>query len=93
MKSSSRLRKLLLLASTPLALSFATQVSAQEADSLFDAIANGDAYLDTRFRVETVTDDSKAFNGTATTLRSKLSYKTESFKNFSGTVSRQTKLD
>ena len=86
MKTPTPLTKLLLLASTPLALAIATPTVAQEADSIFAAISNGNAYLDERFRVETVSDDAKAFNGTATTLRSKLGYKTGTYKGLSAVI-------
>ncbi len=77
---------LFLVAST--ALTYATTVgaSAQETETIIDAISSGTAYLDERFRVEHVTDDSKLFNGTAATLRSKLGYKTAAYKGFSGTI-------
>ncbi len=85
MKTLTPLQKLILFSALP--VSFYTTTSyAQDAENLFDALSNGDAYLDERFRVEHVSDDGFVNNGTASTLRSKLGYKTGSFKGFSGTL-------
>ena len=85
MKTLSSLQKLILFSALPISFCASTAI-AQDADNLFDAISNGDAYLDERFRVEHVSDDAFAETGTASTLRSKLGYKTKAFKGFSGTL-------
>lgn len=82
----SALAKILLLTSTSMVFATSFSANAQEADSLAEAITGGTAYLDERFRVETVSEDAKAFNGTATILRSKLGYKTGIYKGFSGVL-------
>lgn len=86
MNTLTPLTKLLLLATTPLALSVATTTYAQEADSLADAITNGDAYIDARYRLESVSQDNLTENGLANTLRTKLGYKTGVWKGLSGVL-------
>jgi Alginate export len=78
--------KLLLMASTSLALSASFAANAQEADSLADAITNGDAYIDARYRLESVSQDNLTENGLANTLRTKLGYKTGVWKGISGVL-------
>tara|TARA_R110002096_G_scaffold436105_1_gene668092 strand:- start:110698 stop:111945 length:1248 start_codon:yes stop_codon:yes gene_type:complete len=78
--------KLFLMASTSLALSASFAANAQEADSLADAITNGDAYIDARYRLESVSQDNLTENGLANTLRTKLGYKTGVWKGISGVL-------
>lgn len=82
----STLAKIILMTTTSLVFTPSFSANAQEADSFAAALTGGEAYLDERFRVETVSDDAKEFNGTATILRSKLGYKTGVFKGFSGVL-------
>ena len=65
MKSPTALAKVILMASTSLAMSASFSANAQEAETLADAIVNGDAYIDARYRLESVSQD----NLTALTLR------------------------
>ncbi len=58
-------------------------VSAQEAESLKDAIAKGDASLGLRYRYELVDDHKFEKDAHASTLRTTLSYRTLPYKGFS----------
>lgn len=78
--------KVLLMASTSLAFSASFAANAQEADSLADAITNGDAYIDARYRLESVSQENLTENGLANTLRTKLGYKTGVWKGLSGVL-------
>ncbi len=80
------LLKILLMASTSVIFTSSFSANAEEADSLVDALTGGKAYLDERLRLETVNEDAKALNGTATTLRTKFGYKTGVFKGLSGVI-------
>jgi hypothetical protein len=93
MKTPNTLAKLFLMASTSLVFTNSFVANAQEADSLIDAIAGGKAYLDERFRVETVSEDAKALNATTATLRTKLGYKTGTFKGLSGVIEFEHSTD
>jgi len=53
------------------------------ADDLADAIMGGDAYVNFRYRLENVDDSAFAKEATASTLRTRLGYKTKSFHDFS----------
>jgi len=86
MKNLTPLAKLVLMASTSLAFSASFGANAQEADSLADAITNGDAYIDARLRAESVSQDNLSENGFATTLRTKLGYKTGVWNGLSGVL-------
>ena len=93
MKTPNTLAKLFLMASTSLVFTNSFAANAQEADSLIAAIAGGTAYLDERFRVETVSEDAKAFSASAATLRTKLGYKTGTFKGLSGVIEFEHSTD
>ena len=86
MKTLTPIAKTFLMATTTLALSASFSANAQDADSLADAIINGDAYVDARLRMESVSQDNLAENGLATTLRTKLGYKTGVWKGLSGVL-------
>lgn len=58
--------------------------SAEEVDSLSEIFEKGDADIDFRYRLETVDQDGFNKNATASTLLTKLKYKTASFNGFSG---------
>lgn len=64
----------------------ATMVTAKEVSSLSEAFAEGDASLFLRYRLELVDQNGFDRNATASTLLSKLSYKTATFKGFSGHI-------
>ncbi|MBV1933804.1 MAG: hypothetical protein KUG59_03880, partial [Parvibaculaceae bacterium] len=55
-------------------------------DDLAKALTEGDISLDVRYRYETVEQDGFANDATASTLRTKLGYKTGSFYGFAGLV-------
>jgi len=61
-----------------------TAAWAEEAANFGDAIANGDASIALRYRIENVDQDGIDKNATASTLRTLVSYKTEAYKGFSG---------
>jgi len=69
-----------------LALGVPAAVSAEEASGLSDLFAKGDAGIDFRYRLETVDQDGFSKNATASTLLSKLWYKTANLKGFSGYI-------
>lgn len=58
----------------------------EESTNLIEALSSGDAYIDLRFRYELVDDAAFVNNGNASTLRTKLGYKTAPFKGLSGTI-------
>lgn len=66
------------------ALMAPTAVSAEEAESFADFWKKGDAGLDFRYRLETVDQDGFDKNATASTLLTKLWYKTANVNGFSG---------
>lgn len=70
-----------LLASSALSPAFAGEV-----DNLGDAIAGGDVDLDFRYRLELVDQTGIAKNATASTMRTRLGYTTQSYKGLSGFV-------
>ena len=86
MKSPTPIAKLILMASTSLAFSASFAANAQEADSLADAISGGDAYIDARYRLESVSQENLTENALANTLRTKLGYKTGIWKGLSGVI-------
>jgi hypothetical protein len=65
------------------ALVTAAAVSAQEAESLKDALATGDASVDFRYRYELVDDGNFEKDAHASTLRTALGYRTLPYKGFS----------
>ncbi|WP_017932522.1 alginate export family protein [Robiginitomaculum antarcticum] len=60
--------------------------AADNADTPADAITNGKATIDTRYRLETVDQDGFAEGATAQTIRTKLKYTTGNFKGFSAVL-------
>jgi len=60
--------------------------AADSADTLADAITNGEATLNMRYRLETVDQDGFTEDATAQTLRTKLKYTTADFKGFSAVL-------
>lgn len=66
------------------ALMAPTAVSAEEATNLAEVFSKGDAGLDFRYRLENVDQDGFTKNATASTLLTKLYYKTASLNGFSG---------
>ena len=65
------------------ALLTAAFVSAQEAESLKDALAKGDASVGLRYRYELVDDDNFDKDAHASTLRTALGYRTLPYHGFS----------
>ena len=57
---------------------------AEEAQSISAALTKGKAYLDLRYRYEFVDQDGFTENANASTLRTRLGYKTGTFEGFSG---------
>lgn len=57
--------------------------AATAADSLSEAFSNGDANLSFRYRFEMVDQDNFSRDANASTLRTRLNYKTESYNGFS----------
>ncbi|GHF22280.1 hypothetical protein GCM10017044_15510 [Kordiimonas sediminis] len=55
-----------------------------DAESVIDALSNGDVSLDLRYRLEMVDQDGLPDNATASTLRTKLGYKTGTYSGLSG---------
>ncbi|MFT7559660.1 MAG: hypothetical protein ACI93R_001573 [Flavobacteriales bacterium] len=74
-----------LLASTIAAITFSNGVMAEESNTFTEAMKNGKASLNFRFRVEDVSQDGTD-DATAQTLRARLNYKTGSFNGFSGFI-------
>ncbi|MDG1438079.1 MAG: alginate export family protein [Emcibacteraceae bacterium] len=58
----------------------------KEPANLVDAISDGEVYIDLRLRYEMVDQSGFVNNANATTLRTKLGYKTASYKGLSGTI-------
>ncbi|HHL32451.1 MAG TPA: hypothetical protein ENJ41_07675, partial [Oceanospirillales bacterium] len=56
--------------------------AATAADNLMDAFSNGDASLSFRYRYEFVDQDGFSKDANASTLRTRLNYKTEDYKGF-----------
>ena len=56
--------------------------SANATDSLFDAFSNGDSNLSFRYRFEFVDQDGFDKDAKASTVRTRLNYKTETYKGF-----------
>ena len=63
-------------------LLFATFTSTQAAESLADAITEGDANISFRYRFEHVDQDGVARNANASTLKTRLNYKTKKYNGF-----------
>ncbi len=74
-----------LLSATILASGFAPAFS-DDADSLIDALKNGDATLTLRPRYESVSQDGVVNNASAFTLRTRLNYATKTFKGLSAFI-------
>ncbi len=79
------------LLTVPIFLSGANAFSAQN-NNIEDAIKNGKAYLDMRYRYEFV-DQENLDNANASTLRTKLGYKTGDFKGVSGLLEFENILE
>lgn len=58
-------------------------VAARKANSIVDSISRGEAHLNFRYRFETVDQDSFLKNANASTIRTRLNYKTMNYKGFS----------
>lgn len=90
MSSSYKMSKIIpiLLASCCALPSFAANEAneATEYSNLADALTHGHAYIDLRARYELVDQDGFSDNANASTLRTKLGYKTASYKGLSGTI-------
>jgi hypothetical protein len=56
--------------------------SASASDSFFDSISDGDASLSLRYRYETVDQDGFTKDANASTLRTRLNFKTKDYKGF-----------
>jgi len=67
-----------------LAIMATTAATAEEATNLSDLFKKGEANVDFRYRLETVNQDGFTKNATASTLLTKLKYKTATFNGFSG---------
>ncbi len=72
------LRKALLTA----AVGSLLPLSQASADTLFDAFANGDGGLSFRYRLELVDQDGFSKDATASTLRTRVDYKTQEYNGF-----------
>lgn len=59
---------------------------AKQAETLAEALTDGQVTIGARYRVETVDQDNLPDNALASTLRTTLGYKTKSFKGFSAVV-------
>jgi len=68
------------------ALLASTAVSGEEANGLVDVFAKGDAGLDLRYRLELVDQDGFSKKATASTLLTKIWYKTGTVNGFSGYI-------
>ncbi len=55
----------------------------QQADSIKDAVANGEVHLNFRYRLEDVDQNNPLNSALASTLRSRLTFKTKEINNFS----------
>ncbi len=78
--------KTLFIASTILTSSIASVQQVSAADSLEQAFKEGTPYIDARYRYEFVDQDGVAEDAHASTLRTRLGYKSGEFKNFSGVL-------
>lgn len=76
----------LYLAASTLALFAATPAQAEDVNSIADWFEKGDPGIDFRYRLETADQDSLPLNSTASTLLTKLYYKTASVAGLSGYV-------
>ena len=56
------------------------------AEDLSDALSNGETYMDLRYRYEFSDQATAANNGHASTMRTRVGYKTGGFKDFSGVI-------
>ncbi|MFW0776951.1 MAG: alginate export family protein [Rickettsiales bacterium] len=72
--------------STILASSLCASYSAFAGDSLEQAFRDGTPYIDMRYRYEFIDQDSKTKNANASTLRTRLGYRSGEFHNFSGVL-------
>ena len=75
-----------LLASTAAIFTIPLAASAEEAETLADAVTGGKAYLNVRARYEGVDQASKTDDAAAFTIRTKLGYKTGTYNGFSGVI-------
>ncbi|VAV86993.1 hypothetical protein MNBD_ALPHA06-2019 [hydrothermal vent metagenome] len=81
------LRGILLTSIAPLFLFAADpSLAADEAKTLVEAITQGKANINFRYRYENVDQDGFAEQANASTLRTKLKYATKPFKGFSGVI-------
>lgn len=76
----------LYLAVSSLALLATTPLHAEEANTLSDWFKKGEPGIDFRYRLETADQDGLPLNSTASTLLTKLHYRTASMGGFSGYV-------
>lgn len=60
--------------------------SANAAESIEQAFKDGTFYLDARYRYEYASQDNRSSDAHASTLRTRIGYKTGTFENFSGTI-------
>jgi hypothetical protein len=63
---------------------FAMSAQAEDAATLYDAIADGSADLTLRYRYEFVDQDGPLDNANASTLKTRVTYKTQTFEGLSG---------
>lgn len=82
---STRFKKTL-LSTAIVSLALPAFSHAEENDSFADAVTGGKFYLDARYRYEFVDQDGIDNNANASTLRTKLGYKTGEFQGFSGVL-------
>ncbi|PCI32921.1 MAG: hypothetical protein COB54_05915 [Alphaproteobacteria bacterium] len=75
-----------LLASTAAIFTTPLVASAEEAETLADAVTGGKAYLNVRARYEGVDQASKTEDAAAFTIRTKMGYKTGTYNGFSGVI-------
>lgn len=76
----------LYMAASALALLVAAPVQAEDVNSIADWFEKGDPGIDFRYRLETADQDSLPLNSTASTLLTKLHYRTASMSGLSGYV-------
>jgi Alginate export len=74
--------KLLAVAISSVIFGFAGQALADEQLTLEDAIKGGKVDVTLRYRFENVDDDARAEEGRASTLKSRLTYTTQTYKDF-----------
>lgn len=68
------------------ALSISTETKANELDKISSALAGGNAYVDARYRFETVDQSNITEDAEASTLRTVAGYKTGQYRGFTGLI-------